>query len=165
MLALRLAKLAMVACLATFALLVAWDNLVDYGSNYAFVRHVLSMDTTFPENALRQSRAIVDPALWQAAYAAIIAAEAATGLLFAIAAIAMAAALRDRPRFIRAKRFAYCGAALGFLLWFGGFLVVAGEWFAMWQSRDWNGQQAAFRFAVLILGVVIFVAQPEEPEA
>lgn len=43
----RIAKLVMVAGLAGFAGLVALNNLVDYGSNYAFVRHVLSMDTTF----------------------------------------------------------------------------------------------------------------------
>ena len=35
----------MVASCALFALLVAFNNLVDYGSNYKFVR-ILSMDTT-----------------------------------------------------------------------------------------------------------------------
>lgn len=45
---LRLVKTAMVASCALFALLVAYDNLVDYGSNYTFVRHTLSIDTTSP---------------------------------------------------------------------------------------------------------------------
>jgi predicted small integral membrane protein len=36
----------MVAALAAFAFLVSYDNLVDYRSNYQFVQHVLSMDTT-----------------------------------------------------------------------------------------------------------------------
>jgi predicted small integral membrane protein len=58
----RLAKAIMVASLALFALLVTFDNLTDYGSNYAFVRHVLSMDTTFPRNALLYRR-ISSPAL------------------------------------------------------------------------------------------------------
>jgi predicted small integral membrane protein len=31
----------------------------------------------------------------------------------------------------------------------------------MWQSQIWNGQQAAFRFYVTLLGVLIYVAQPE----
>ena len=52
MLAIRLVKTSMVASTALFALLVAFNNLVDYGSNYEFVRHTLSMDTTFPGNAL-----------------------------------------------------------------------------------------------------------------
>ena len=32
----RLSKLLMVAGLAGFALLVGWNNVVDYGSNFAF---------------------------------------------------------------------------------------------------------------------------------
>jgi predicted small integral membrane protein len=51
------------------------------------------------------------------------------------------------------------GAALGFLVWFFGFMVVGGEYFAMWQSKSWNGQEAAFRFYITLLGVLIFVNQ------
>ena len=42
----RITKVVMVASLALFALLVTFDNLTDYDTNYAFVSHVLSMDTT-----------------------------------------------------------------------------------------------------------------------
>ena len=52
MLMVRLAKIAMTAALAAFAFIVTYDNLIDYGSNYEFVKHVLSMDTTFPGNKL-----------------------------------------------------------------------------------------------------------------
>jgi hypothetical protein len=38
-------------------------------------------------------------------------------------------------------------------------MVVAGEWFAMWQSATWNGQEAAFRFYVAVLAVLIFINQ------
>jgi len=50
---------------------------------------------------------------------------------------------------------------VGFSLWFFGFLVVAGEYFAMWQSQVWNGQESAFRIAATILGVLIFVSLPD----
>jgi predicted small integral membrane protein len=50
---------------------------------------------------------------------------------------------------------------LGFLLWFLGFMVVGGEWFAMWQSKAWNGQEAAFRFYVTLLLVALLVGQPD----
>ena len=60
MLIVRLAKIAMTAALAAFAFIVTYDNLIDYGSNYEFVKHVLSMDTTFPGNKL-MDRAITDP--------------------------------------------------------------------------------------------------------
>jgi len=67
----------MVASLALFALLVTFDNLTDYDTNYAFVHHVLSMDTTFPGNALLYRRVTL-PALWQAGYGLIIAGEGLT---------------------------------------------------------------------------------------
>ena len=31
----------------------------------------------------------------------------------------------------------------------------------MWMSKVWNGQESAFRFAMTVLGVLIYVALPE----
>jgi predicted small integral membrane protein len=157
----RIAKVIMVASLAFFALLVAFDNLTDYDTNYAFVRHVLSMDTTFPGNTLLYRR-IASPALWQAAYAVIIAGEGLTGVALTVATISLGRRLRaEGSRFNHAKRFAIIGSAAGFMVWFFGFMVVGGEWFSMWQSPMWNGQEAAFRFYMTILAVLIFVNQPD----
>jgi hypothetical protein len=68
---------------------------------------------------------------------------------------------RNAPaaRFNRAKTYVIAASALAFLVWFFGFMVVAGEWFAMWQSATWNGQEAAFRFYVAVLAVLIFINQ------
>jgi predicted small integral membrane protein len=157
----RITKVVMVASLALFALLVTFDNLTDYDTNYAFVRHVLSMDTTFPGNALLYRR-ITSPALWQVAYALIIVGEGLFGIAMAVATVTLARHLRsDGVLFNLAKRFVIIGAALGFLVWFFGFMVVGGEWFSMWQSPMWNGQEAAFRFYMTILAVLIFVNQPD----
>ncbi|RYF81479.1 MAG: DUF2165 domain-containing protein [Comamonadaceae bacterium] len=157
----RLAKILMTGALALFALLVAFNNLTDYGSNFAFVQHVLSMDSTFAGNAAMY-RAITTPALWHVAYALIIAGELLAGVLLLVGAIALWRARRaSSAAFARAKQWAVAGAALGFLVWFFGFMVVGGEWFLMWQSAKWNGQNAAFRFYMAILGVLIFVNQPD----
>ena len=154
----RLVKVVMVASLALFALVVAFDNLVDYGSNYEFVRHTLSMDTTFPDNALK-GRAITSPALWALAYWSIILTEAAIGLVLAYGAFRLMLALRAPAAvFAAAKPYVVMGVGLGFLLWFTGFMVVGGEWFLMWQSKNWNGQQAAFRCYMTLLAVGIFVS-------
>jgi predicted small integral membrane protein len=164
MLMIRLAKVALVASVAAFALIVAYDNIVDYNSNYEFVRHVLSMDTTFPNNAL-MGRAIVDPRAWTAVYVAIIAVEGLTALLLIVGAGALLTRLKaPAAQFNRAKVWAVAGLTVGFGLWFVGFLVVAGEYFAMWQSQTWNGQQAAFRLTTVILGVLIFVVLPERDD-
>jgi predicted small integral membrane protein len=154
MVVLRLAKIAVVAALACYALLVAYNNVVDYGSNYEFVRHVLSMDTTFPGNALMH-RAIADETVWRLAYAL-------AGALLALGTLALLARLRaPAETFNRAKVWAVAGLTIGFGLWFFGFMVVAGEYFVMWQSKIWNGQDAAFRIATDMLGALIFIALPD----
>ena len=153
----RITKVIMVASLGLFALLVTFDNITDYDTNYAFVRHVLSMDTTFPGNALLYRR-ITSPTLWQVGYALIIAGEGLSGIGLAVAARCVRS---DSIRFNHAKRFVIIGAALGFVVWFFGFMVVGGEWFSMWQSPTWNGQEAAFRFYMTILAVLIFINQPD----
>lgn len=162
MLIVRFAKIAMTGALAAFACIVTYDNIVDYGTNYEFVKHVLGMDTTFPGNKL-MGRAITDPRLWTLAYVAIIAAEGVVFLLLGIATFAMLLALRaPAAAFQRAKSWLVAGAALGFMVWFFGFMVVGGEYFAMWQSKAWNGQEAAFRFYMTLLAVLIFVNQRDE---
>ena len=47
----RYAKIAMTLALAAFAFLAMLNNLTDYGSNFAFVRHVLSMTPCSPTTA------------------------------------------------------------------------------------------------------------------
>ena len=86
MLIARYAKIVMSLVLAAFCLLVTFDNITDYATNYLFVQHVLSMDTTFPGNALMY-RSITNPVLWQIAYALIIVAEGVTGILLLAGAI------------------------------------------------------------------------------
>ena len=157
----RLSKMLMCLALAAFAGIAAFDNVADYAINFESVQHVLSMHTTFPHNAL-MSRAITRPSLWHLGYALIIGGEAVTAALFLAAALALwrtrQAATGD---FQAAKRWAQAAAAAGFLVWFVGFEIVGGEWFAMWESPHWNGQEAAFRFYMTMLVVLIFVNQPD----
>ena len=157
----RYAKIVMCLCLALFCLLVAFNNLTDYGTNYLFVQHALSMDTTFPGNALMY-RAITNPVLWQLGYGLIIVAEAIVGVLF-LAGVVRLWQVRNGAAslFNGAKAYIVAAATLGFLLWFFGFMVVGGEWFATWQSQTWNGQQPAFRFYMTMLAVLIFVSLPD----
>jgi len=161
MLITRYAKIVMVLSLAIFCLLVAFTNLTDYSTNFLFVKHVLSMDTTFPGNALMY-RSITSPELWSAAYGLIIAGQIVAGVLFLAGAICL---WQERHAsglsFNGAKGLTIAGVLAAFLIWFFGFMVIGGEWFAMWQSQTWNGQDAAFRFYLTALAVLIFVNQPD----
>ncbi|HCT26995.1 MAG TPA: hypothetical protein DIW85_12390 [Stenotrophomonas sp.] len=157
----RYAKITLVLALAAFASLVAFNNITDYGSNFAFVKHVLSMDTTSPGNAAMY-RAITTPWLWHGAYGLIILGEALTALMLSWGALALWRTRQgSAAEFNRAKVRATTGLALGFVVWFFGFMVVGGEWFLMWQSHQWNGQEAAFKFYMAIVGVLIFLNQPD----
>ncbi len=143
-----------------FALLVAFNNLTDYQSNFMFVQHVLSMDTTFEGNRLMW-RAIDLSALHHLSYWGIIAMELATGLLCLTGALKMFRAKTDRAAFLLGKTIAAWGLVLGLTLWFGGFMIVGAEWFLMWQSPSWNGQAAATRFITALFFTLIFLYIPE----
>ena len=161
MLITRLAKILISLSLALFCLLVAYDNITDPHSNYEFVQHVMSMDTTFPDNKLLY-RSVTNPVFWQIVYALIITTQFVCGVLFLAGAMRMWRMRNaSAAEFNQAKAYAIAGALLAFLLWFFVFMVIAGEWFAMWQSQTWNGQEAAFRFYTAVLGVLIFVALPD----
>jgi predicted small integral membrane protein len=162
MIVIRAAKATLVAAVALLASLVAFGNLTDYNTNFAFVQHVMSMDTIYSFSTIRY-RAISAPALHHAAYAVIIAAEVVTAILCWIGVVRLALHIRaDAGVFNRAKTFAIAGLAVGFLLWQVGFMSIGGEWFGMWQSQQWNGIPSAFRFLVTIIAVLIFVAMPDQ---
>ena len=160
----RLAKAALVASSALFLLIVVFNNLTDYGSNFEFVRHVLGMDTTFPGNK-GMWRALTSPLIHHTFYASIILWELISGGLLAVGAWKLWQA-RHAPAAVwqHAKSLANAGLVLNMLLWFLAFITVGGEWFLMWQSSTWNGQNAAFRmFAVLGLILIFLNQRDDEP--
>lgn len=157
----RLAKILLLAGLAFYYSLVVFNNLFDFNSNYQFVRHVLLMDTTFPGNR-GMGRAL--HATWEylAFYLFIIGWEICVALLAWWGATRLAwARSATAPRFNYAKRVAIVALTASLLLWLVAFIGVGGEWFLMWQSAAWNGQQEAFRNFVLAGIVLLFVAQPD----
>jgi predicted small integral membrane protein len=161
MLITRFAKILISLSLAIFCLLVALDNITDPAFNYEFVSHVMSMKTTFPGNRLMY-RSVTNPVVWQITYALIISTQAVCGFLLLTGALRMWQARgASAGDFHQAKTFSIAGSLLAFLLWFFVFMVIAGEWFATWQSKAWNAQQASFRFYITVLAVLIFLNQPD----
>jgi predicted small integral membrane protein len=157
----RLGKTALVGTVAALFLAFAFGNLTDYGSNWAFVQHVLAMDTIFADSTLRW-RAITDPTLQTLAYWSIIAWQIATAAVLLAATVRLALAVSDAARFPSAKPLAAIGLIMALLLYGLGFTVVGGEWFAMWQSHQWNGLDSANRF-ITLTGIVLIVLMQGEP--
>jgi predicted small integral membrane protein len=46
---------------------------------------------------------------------------------------------------------------LALLLFAGGFIVIGGEWFQMWQSEEWNGLDPALQ-NVTVAGLALILA-------
>lgn len=156
----RSSKVLLVWTVAFFVSLVVFNNLTDYGSNYGFVGHVLKMDTTFPENRAMW-RAVDSPSIHHGFYWLIILVEAATATLCWLGGFRLLRSINDASRFNKSKGVAIAGLTLGIVLWFTGFITIGGEWFLMWQSETWNGQEAAFRLVVILGIVLLYLVQPD----
>ncbi|GGN61723.1 membrane protein [Streptomyces albiflavescens] len=148
--ALSLTATLLTGTVALYIALVAFGNITDFGTNQQFVRHVLAMDTTFKDDDLMW-RAVTSKGLQDAAYIAIIVWETIAALV-----LLYGTWLWARRDHARARRMSTYGLLMLMLLFGAGFIAIGGEWFAMWQSQDWNGLEAATRVFVLS-GVVLLV--------
>jgi predicted small integral membrane protein len=157
----RVCKALLLAAMGFFFLLVVFNNITDFDSNYQFVRHVLMMDSTFPGNR-GMWRAISSPAIHLLFYGSIIAWEVVNVVLCWWGAFALLRARnKSDEEFLRAKNVGVVALTSGMLQWFVAFLCVGAEWFLMWQSKTWNGQEAAFRMFA-IEGIVLVVLLSKE---
>ena len=158
---LRTAKLLLVFAVALFYSLVVLNNTTDYDSNFQFIRHVLMMDSTSPGNRAMW-RALNSSAWHTVFYFSIIIWEVTTMVLAWWGGIRLARVLRGTAAaFHQAKGVALAALTLSLLMWLVAFLTVGGEWFLMWQSKTWNGQEAAFRMFTVVGIVLLLVAQPD----
>lgn len=157
----RISKACVAFGLALFAFVVAFNNITDFDTNFAFVNHVLRMDTTAPDNPMMY-RAVTNELLLRAVFLCIIATELAVGLSFLTGGMSLWRAQYATPAaFAQARRWIYVGAMLAFLLWYVGFLVIAGEWFLMRQSKSWNTMESAFRIHTAMFLALIYISQSE----
>ncbi|MFF7736262.1 DUF2165 family protein [Streptomyces sp. NPDC007984] len=155
---LSLAATVLTAIIALYMALVAFGNITDFGTNQQFVRHVLAMDTTFKDEDLMW-RAVTSQGLQDAAYVGIIVWETIAALV-----LIYGSWLWARRDDLRARRMSTYGLLMVMLLFGAGFIAIGGEWFSMWQSKSWNGLDAATRI-FLFSGVVLIVNQLSSPRS
>nr|WP_254061862.1 DUF2165 domain-containing protein [Granulicella sp. L60] len=100
----RISKALLILSVAFFYTLVVFNNATDYNSNFQFVRHTLTMDSTFPGNH-GMWREIDRPAIHTLFYLLIIAWETVTAILSGGPASGCSAQPTSPPRiFIRQSR-------------------------------------------------------------
>ncbi len=152
----RLIKIFFGVSIGLYMLLVCFNNIIDYGSNFEFVSKVSGMEDIF-SNKRNGWRSINSKLLQNIFYLIIIAWELLITIFVAIGIIRMVSKLKSSAvDFEYSKKFLTIGLFLGVILWFSLFVTIGGEWFLMWQSKIWNGQNTAFLLTICFMLFLIY---------
>ena len=153
-------RILLAAASALHLVLVALNNLTDYNSNLFFVQGVFSMDDVF-SNPVNNWRAVQSPILIHLGYGLIIITETVAAVCLCIGTLKMVVGRRtSEVAFTSGNSWVIRGLVIALLLWFGGFIVIGGEWFLMWQSEKFNALPSAFQLAVLYFLLLMFFSRP-----
>jgi len=145
-----------------YMLLVCINNITDYDTNFQFVSKVFTMDDVFSKEK-NGWRSMNSPILQHLFYVFIIAWEVGITLLVSMGVTRMLKGIRaNAPDFRRSGQWLRTGLFLGVILWFTIFVSLGGEWFLMWQSKVWNGQQTAFLLTISFMMFLIHQNQQDE---
>jgi predicted small integral membrane protein len=161
----RILKIMCVAAIGLMGLLIVIGNTTDYYSNYYFVEHVMKMDTIFPDSQIHY-RSVQQPWVYHTGYILLIALEALMSFCCIRGAWQMKINFRGNAAvFHQSKKWAVAGIGIGILIWFAGFEVIGGEWFGMWQSKQFNGLGAADRILIFLTLTLILLHLKEAESA
>jgi predicted small integral membrane protein len=157
----RQIRIAMSVAFTGYMLLVSFNNISDYGSNFLFVTKVAVMEDVFSREQTGW-RAISNSTLHHIMYISIILAELGIAILLLLGSVKMIRNYNaSAETFHSSKKLTITGLASALLLFFVFFITIAGEWFLMWQSDQWNAQQTAFSLCTIFLLALIFMNQNE----
>lgn len=160
---LRITKILLTACVATWCLLGAFGNLSDWDGTLGAVRAAASMSTF--EGGAASWRATSSPVVIWIGALMIMLSKLAAGILCSVGTLQMwRARAGDESGFAAAKRTALAGCGVAMVMLFGGFIVIGETWFEMWRSdvlRDLS-LQTAFRYGGMITLIALFVGSLED---
>ncbi|WP_426202420.1 DUF2165 family protein [Pseudomonas sp. TWP3-1] len=158
----RYSKILLMAYISFFGLLVMYSNFTDYASNYEYVGHVLSMDTTLVNPNIRY-RAIESPMMHHRIYWFIITMEV-TYTAFCLLGTYQLFRKRNDPAemFHDAKKFSIIGLLIAIFIYYVCLQIVGVEWFNMDTSKTWNAKDWARHIVDFMLPLLIFIALKTE---
>lgn len=131
----RTLKCVFVVLLALMCLFYALQNIANIDACYGAIAYVLSMQdhTAYPNSIIPS---ITNGSIVWIAVVVIIATELLAGIVLAKGAFDLWLARHaDAATFNSAKRFAFVGAGIGIIVWFGYFGVFGGSLMQMWQTQ------------------------------
>lgn len=158
----RQIRIAISLAFTVYMVLVCFNNFTDYGSNFIFVSKVAGMEDVFSREHTGW-RAIQNSQIHHIMYITIILAELAIAAMLLMGSIRMISHYRSSAEmFQSSKKLTITALASAMLVFFIFFITIAGEWFLMWQSEQWNAQQTAFSLSTIFLLALIFMNQDEK---
>ena len=153
----RYSKVILMSYFSFFGLLMMFSNFTDYGSNYEYVAHVLSMDTTEHNPNLRY-RAITSPTLHHRIYWLIITLEVTFSAFCMLGVYQLLKNINgSSEEFHEAKKFSIIGLLIAVFIYYVCFQVVGVEWFDMDTSKVWNAKDWARHIVDFILPLMIYI--------
>jgi predicted small integral membrane protein len=153
-------KIVLVAGVALFLTLAVVGNLTMSDVGFGAVKTAVSMETTFKHPGAMW-RAVTSPGLVYAIFGLIVLVEAIGAALCWVGVARMWGARKDTASFYRAGDMARIGLGVTAALYFIGWLVIASEWFEMWQSQQLNVLPDAFRIFAAAMLILLLVNERE----
>lgn len=160
--AIRYLKTILVVFVGLQALLYVAGNTANWNAGLGAVGYVLSMEG-HEIYATHIFPPVTHPALVTVAYVLILTGESLVGLLSLKGAWDLWNARKaSADVFNASKAFALIGTGMAMVVWFGGFIVIGGALFQMWQTEIGAGSfDDAFVFAATGGLVMLIVSRPD----
>lgn len=153
----RYSKAILMAYISFFGMLVMIQNFTDYNSNYTYVAHILSMDTTIGNENIRY-RAIESAMIHHRIYWFIITMEVTYTVLCLIGAYQLFRNINAPAEvFHEAKKFSIMGILAAIFIYYVCLQTMGVEWFDMDTSQSWNAKDWARHIVDFIFPVMIYI--------
>jgi predicted small integral membrane protein len=158
----RLLKIVLVTFVGLQGWLYLAGNLANWDAGREAVGYVLAMEG-HEVYGTHLVPPVTSPVLVTIAFLVILAGEFLVGALSLKGALDLWRARHgNASEFGSAKTFGILGAGMAMVVWFGGFVVLGGALFQMWQTQVGLGSfDGAFTYAATSGIVLLFLNQPE----
>ncbi|WP_438300743.1 DUF2165 family protein [Pseudomonas sp. NMS19W] len=151
----RRSKVAIVLMVGILGILIVFSNATDYNSNYIYISHILSMDTT---NSHLTYRSINSEMMHHRIYWMIMTLETIFTSSCLMGAYQLAKNINaSEEQFHEAKKFAVLGFLVALFVYYLCLQVIGNEWFDMDRSKDWNAMKWAQSIVDFLVPALIFL--------
>jgi predicted small integral membrane protein len=156
--AIKISKASIMLFISFFGILMMYSNVTDYATNYEYLAHILSMDTTRDGHKYAH-RAINSPMMHHRIYWLIITLEVMFTVFCTMGTIQLFKNMNtNATAFHEAKKFAIIGLLIALFLYYVCFQVIGIEWFNMDESLQWSYKDWARHIVGFILPALIYLA-------